>query len=99
MKRSIRSVVALVTIGLLGAYAMARTPAPDVTANHGAHQPAAAPAKPEMMGGDMKGMMAKMSPEMKMRCQMCMNTTISPSDAAAILAIKDQLKLTDDQTA
>jgi len=44
-------------------------------------------------------MMDKMSPEMKMRCQMLMNTTVIPRDAAAMLALQGQLKLTDAQAA
>lgn len=57
---------------------------------------AQSPAHGGPMGGDMK---EKISPEMKMRCQMMMGTAVSPTDPAAILALKDQLKLTDAQTA
>jgi len=64
----------------------------------GAYVLAQTPASDAPMGGDMKGMMEKMSPDMKMRCKMLMNTTVTPSDAAAILALKGQLKLTDAQT-
>jgi hypothetical protein len=51
--------------------------------------------KPGMMGG-MKGM--KMSEPMKMRCGMMMNMEVTSHDPAALLALKDQLKLTEEQT-
>ena len=49
------------------------------------------------MSPEMKAMMEKMSPDMKMRCQMLMNTAVIPNDGAAMLALKVQLKLTDAQ--
>jgi hypothetical protein len=48
-----------------------------------------------MMGG-MEGM--KMSEPMKMRHQMMMNMEVTPQDPAALLALKDQLQLSDEQT-
>ena len=53
----------------------------------------------EKMSPEMKAMMEKMPPEMKMRCQMLMGTAVTPTDPAAILALKDQLKLTEAQAA
>jgi len=48
-----------------------------------------------MMGG-MEAM--KMSEPMKMRCGMMMNMEVTSHDPAALLALKDQLKLTEEQT-
>lgn len=91
MKCSSLTIVSLVTLGLLGAFAIGQVPVPaDPAVQPGMHAG-------HMMGGDMKGMMDKMPPEMKMRCQMVMNTAVTPSDPAAILALKDQLKLTEAQ--
>ena len=99
MKRNLLF-AALTLVGLSGALVLAQAP------NGGAMM-----GQPGPMGGDMKGMMdnkmspemktmmEKMSPEMKMRCQMLMNTAVIPNDAAAMLALKVQLKLTDAQAA
>ena len=52
----------------------------------------------EMKGGQMgMGKMMNMPDDMKQRCRMMMQTTINPADPAAILAIKDDLKLTAEQ--
>ena len=52
----------------------------------------------EMKGGQMgMGKMMKMPSEMQQRCRMMMQTAINPGDPAAILAIKDDLKLTPEQ--
>lgn len=84
MKRSL--ILAAVTlIGMAGAWVLAQSPAPDGP-----------------MGGDMKGMADRkdeMSPQMMMCCPMMMGMVVSPTDPAAILAFKDQLKLTEAQTA
>ncbi|MGD0652912.1 MAG: hypothetical protein ABSA16_01080 [Thermoguttaceae bacterium] len=62
------------------------------------------PSQPGMMQGDMKqGMMGgmeamKMSEPMKMRCRMMMNMEVTSNDPAALLGLKDQLKLSDEQT-
>jgi hypothetical protein len=67
-------------------------------------QKADQPSQPGMMQGDMKpGMMGgmeamKMSEPMKMRCGMMMNMEVTSHDPAALLALKDQLKLTEEQT-
>ena len=45
------------------------------------------------MGHDM----GQMSPEMKTKCQMMMQAQLTPSDPSALVALKDQLKLTEDQ--
>ena len=99
MKRNLLF-AALTLVGLSGALVLAQAP------NGGPMM-----GQPGPMGGGMKGMMdtkmspemktmmEKMSPEMKMRCQMLMNTAVIPSDAAAMLALKVQLKLTDAQAA
>src|SRR3972149_933617 len=87
MKRSSLIVVSLVTLGLLGGCAsrQAETAArPGMRSGH-------------MMSGDMQAMKDKMPPEMMMRCQMIMNTTVTPNDPAAMLALKNQLGLTEDQ--
>lgn len=92
MKRSSLKIVSLVSLGLLGAFAIGQAPVlAETTAKPGMHAG-------HMMSGDMKGMMDKMPSEMKMRCQMIMNTAVTPNDPAAILALKDQLKLTEAQT-
>ena len=99
MKRN-QLFAALTLVALSGAFVLAEAP---MTNGGGMGQPAP-------MGGDMKGMMdktspdmktmmEKMPPEMKMQCQMLMSTAVSPSDPAAILALKDKLKLTEAQTA
>lgn len=91
MKRSSLTIVSLAALGLLSAFAIGQTPATDKPAAHpGMHAG-------HKMSGDMKAMKDKMPPEMMMRCQMFMNTAVTPSDPAAILALKDQLKLTDAQ--
>jgi hypothetical protein len=56
-----------------------------------------------MMGGMKHGMMGgmggmKMSGPMKMRHQMMMNMEVTPQDPAALLALKGQLKLSEEQT-
>ena len=62
----------------------------------------------EMKGGQMgmdkngmgkmgMGKMMDMPAEMQQRCRMMMQTSINPGDPAAILAIKDDLKLTPEQ--
>ena len=65
------------------------------------------PSRPGMMKGDMMGMKhgmmggteaMKMSEPMKMRCRMMMNMEVTSHDPAALLALKDQLKLTEKQT-
>jgi hypothetical protein len=84
MKRNL-ILAAVILIGMAGALVLAQS-----------HAPGGA------MGDNMKGMagmMDKMSPQMKMRCQMMMDTAVTPADPAAILALKDQLKLTETQTA
>jgi hypothetical protein len=58
-------------------------------------QKADQPSRPGMMGG-MEGM--KMSEPMKMRCRMMMNMEVTSHDPAALLALKDQIKLTEEQT-
>ena len=88
MKRNLLF-AALTCVGLSGAYVLAQAPMSDMGKSTGQAAP---------MSGDMKGMMEKMTPEMKMRCTMVMSTAIIPSDPAAILSLKTQLKLTDDQT-
>lgn len=45
------------------------------------------------MGHDM----GQMSPGMKTKCQMMMQAQLTPGDPAALVASKDQLKLTEDQ--
>lgn len=64
----------------------------------GAGQKTDQPSRPGMMQGGMEGMMMKMSGPMKMRHQMMMNMEVTPHDPAALLALKDQLELTDEQT-
>ena len=49
------------------------------------------------MGKMGMGKMMNMPAEMQQRCRMMMQTAISPGDPAAILAIKDDLKLTPEQ--
>ena len=49
------------------------------------------------MGKMGMGKMMNMPAEMQQRCRMMMQTTINPADPAAILAIKDDLKLTAEQ--
>ncbi len=87
MKRSILTVAAFAAFGFIGGCAAGQPSAP---------KSAAAPSAMNHMG-DMKAMMAKMPPEMMMRCRMIMNTAVMPSDPAAILALKDQLKLSGAQ--
>lgn len=82
-------------VGIWGSSGMAQAPA--------SNAPMSGDTKGMMdgkgkMSPDMKAMMEKMSPEMKLRCKMLMNMMVSPSDPTAILSIKDQLKLTDAQT-
>ncbi len=54
-----------------------------------------------MMHGDMQGMMdkahASLSEDAKLRVKMLMNVEVSRNDPNAMLALKDTLKLTDDQ--
>ena len=72
----------------LTVFAQADIPAPD--------RPGAAGMG--MQGGQMgMGKMMNMPDNMKQRCRMMMQTTINPADPAAILAIKDDLKLTAEQ--
>lgn len=94
MKRNL-VLAAVAVVGMAGAYVLAQTPAPD--APMGGDMKGMTDMKAKM-SPDMKAMMEKMSPEMKLRCKMLMNTTVIPSDPAAILALKGQLKLTDAQT-
>lgn len=65
------------------------------------------PSRPGMMKGGMMGMKhgmmggmeaMKMSEPMKTRCRMMMNMEVTSHDPAALLALKDQLKLTGEQT-
>ena len=56
-----------------------------------------------MMGGMKHGMMGgmeamKMSEPMKLRCRMMMSMEVTSHDPAALLALKEQLKLTEEQT-
>lgn len=69
----------------------------------GAGQKTDQPSHPGMMGGMKHGMMGgmeamKMSEPMKLRCRMMMSMEVIPHDPAALLALKDHLKLTDEQT-
>lgn len=59
--------------------------------DHAAHHPQQG-AEEQAQGG-----MMEMSPGMKMHCRMMMNMEVKPTDAAALLALKDQLELTDEQ--
>jgi hypothetical protein len=61
---------------------------------HAAHHPAEK-AKEKPAPG--KAMSMQMPPGMKMRCQMMMNMRVRPNDPAAVLALRDQLDLTDQQ--
>jgi hypothetical protein len=61
---------------------------------HAAHHPAEE-AKEKPTPG--KAMSMQMPPGMKMRCQMMMNMRVRPNDPAAVLALRDQLDLTDQQ--
>lgn len=65
------------------------------------------PSRPGMMKGGMMGMkhgmmggmgMMQMSEPMKLRCRMMMNMEVTSHDPAALLGLKDQLKLTEEQT-
>lgn len=74
-------------------------PKPD---EHAAHHPAAKPAeqpapKPAEKPAEAKPMPMQMPPGMKMRFQMMMNLRVSPNDPGAVLALRDQLHLTDQQ--
>ena len=54
-------------------------------------------AKGDMAGMKQDGQTQAMSKEMMLRCQMVMQAAIQPTDPAAILVIKDTLKLSDEQ--
>ena len=73
--------------------AQAENPAADRPAGSGMEM------KGGQMGMDKMGMgkMMNMPAEMQQRCRMMMQTAINPGDPAAILAIKDDLKLTPEQ--
>jgi len=55
------------------------------------------PGNQQPQGAGPGGRMGWMSPEMRTKCQMMMQTQILPNDPAALLALRDQLKLTEDQ--
>jgi hypothetical protein len=58
----------------------------------------ACPMCPMMAGGGKgMGMGMDMPPAMRQRCQMMMNAEMSKDDAACLLAIKEELKLTPEQ--
>lgn len=94
MKRNL-ILAAAILVSLTGALALAQMPAPSGPMS--GDMKGMADMKQEM-SPEMKAMMEKMPPEIKMRCQMMMGTEVSPSDPAAILALKEQLKLTEAQT-
>ncbi len=102
MKNLIRLTLVAAALGLPGMFAMAQARASEHSAAQSNHDPGGSLAQPGMrarhMGGDMKGMMAKMPADIMMRCQMFMNMAVNPSDPNALLALNDQLQLTPAQT-
>ncbi len=86
--------------GLLGVIAVGQTTSPPEDATgHGYKSTGDSAEKPGKRADEMKDMMATIPDDLKTLCQMQMNMEISPSDPSAILALKEQLQLTTDQTA
>ena len=83
-----RYVLSVLAVGLLALTVHAQTN--DTTKD----RPGAGAGPGMKMGG---GMMMNMPDEMKQRCRLMMQTAINPADPAAVLALKDDLKLTPDQ--
>lgn len=105
MNRTLTLVVGVVFVAL--AVILLPGAAEKALGQGGPGQKADQPSRPGMMKGGMMGMKhgmmggmegMKMSGPMKLRHQMMMNMEVTPQDPAALLALKDQLKLTDEQT-
>lgn len=98
-RHPIQIVTLTATLGLIGLFAMGQTTSPpEDAAGRGYKSTGDSAEKPGKRADEVNGMMAKIPDDMKMRCQMQMNMAVSPSDPGAILALKDQLQLTTDQT-
>ena len=98
-RHPIQIVTLTAVLGLLGVIAVGQTTSPPEDATGRGYKSTGDSAeKPGKRAGEMKEIMTRLPEDMKMRCQMQMYMEVRPSDPGAILALKDQLQLTTDQT-
>lgn len=71
----------------------------DAPGEHAAHHPPQKAAEHADAAQGQPGMMQGMSEPMKLKCQMMMKMEVKATDPAALVAVQDQLGLTDEQTA